>query len=331
MFSRKPTVINPASSERLHGNARACDTGARRAHAGARSRVRWWPGVLTSLLCGLAALPAQAQQSAQAEPQDGVEACLAHHLSGQELRQQSKLLESREQFRQCARPECPGAIARDCVEWLGQYERRIPSVAVRVTADGAGRPDARVFVDGVQVVGLNGKAIELNPGEHAVRVELEPFAPYETSLLVSEGDQFRIVEASFVTPRPLGGSSQPESVPATPVVTERPIPTLVYVFGAVTLAAAGNSVGWGLYANSLRQDLEDTCAAYGCQPKHVKVLRQRALVTDISWGVTAASLVTTVALYALRPEVVVEQEQPIAFGLDLVPGGAVGSVSLTAF
>jgi hypothetical protein len=61
------------------------------------------------------------------------------------------------------------------------------------------------------------------------------------------------------------------------------------------------------------------------------VLRQRALIADISWGVSVASLLTTVTLYALRPEVPVESKQPVAFGLDIVPGGAVGSVSLSAF
>ena len=255
--------------------------------------------------------------------------CLAAHLQGQELRQSSKLLESREQFRQCAQPGCPTAIARDCVEWLGQYERRIPSISVRVTADGAGRTDARVSVDGAAVTSLLGKAIELNPGEHLVRVELAPFAPFETSLLINEGDQFRVVEAIFASAAKPTLVAQPAQR-ETPVIMERPVPTMAYVFGAVTLAAAANGAAWALSSLSLRHDMEQKCAP-ACNPDSVAVLRQRATVADISWGVSAASLIATVTFYALRPEVPAQAEQPIGLGLNVLPGGAVGSVSVSAF
>lgn len=340
MFSRKPSIDAGHSEHRSSGAAGSSST--RRPRAGGVKR--WWPGALASLVCGLAAQPAGAQQASAEEPGAaqpaqqpsasepvGVEACLAAHLNGQELRQSSKLLESREQFRMCARQECPGAIARDCVEWLGQYERRIPSITVRVTADGAGRPDARVSLDGVAIDNRNGKAFELNPGAHVVRVELPPFAPFETSVLVSEGDQFRVVEAAFASPERPGLSGQPatDATPA-PVVMERPVPTLAYVFGAVTLAAAGNGAGWALSSWSLRQELDKACAPV-CKPSSVEVLKQRAMIADISWGVSVASLIATVTFYALRPEVPMEAEQPIAFGLDVLPGGAVGSVSISAF
>ncbi len=290
---------------------------------------------MASVICALAAQsaraqePAAAQDPAPAAAPSEVEVCLAAHLQGQELRASSKLLESREQFRQCAQPGCPSAIARDCVEWLGQYERRIPSISVRVTADGAGRTDARVSLDGVPVESLQGKAIELNPGEHVVRVELAPFAPYETTVLVNEGDQFRVVEATFATgPKPsLAAPAQPREAP---VVMERPVPTLAYVFGGVTLAAAANGAAWALSSLSLRHDMEKACAP-ACNPDTVAVLRQRATIADISWGVSAASLITTVTFYALRPEVPVQSEQPISVGLNVLPGGAVGSVSFSAF
>jgi hypothetical protein len=304
------------------------------------SRVRWRRAAIASLLCGLAAESARAQEPAAAQepgdaqqaapaPPSEVEVCLGAHLAGQELRQSSKLLESREKFRQCAQSGCPTAIARDCVEWLGQYERRIPSISVRVSADGAGRTDARVAVDGVPVESLLGKAIELNPGEHVVRVELAPFAPFETTVLINEGDQFRVVEATFATLARPSLAAQPEQREA-PVVMERPVPTLAYVFGAVTLAAAANGAGWALSSMSLRHDMEKACAP-ACNPDSVAVLRQRATVADISWGVSAASLIATVTFYALRPEVPLRSEQPIGFGLDVRPGGAVGSVSVSAF
>lgn len=342
MSSRKSSINNASQPVRTPCGA-ASSSLARDVRAGhvEHSRVRWWPAVLAALFCGFVAEsaaaqepapvqePAAAQQAATPAQPVGVEACLAAHLAGQELRQSSKLLESREQFRMCARQECPGAIARDCVEWLGQYERRIPSITLRVTADGAARSGARVLLDGVPVENLNGKAFELNPGAHVVRVELAPFAPFETSLLISEGDQFRVVEAAFASPASSSSSSEPLTAAPEAVVMERPVPTLSYVFGVVTLAAAANGAGWAMSSWNLRQEL-DGCAPF-CNPKGVEVLKQRAMIADISWGVSVASLVATVAFYALRPEVPAEAERPIAFGLDVLPGGAVGSVSVSAF
>jgi hypothetical protein len=329
MFSRKPATIEASQLEVCRGPRVE------------RAALGWCPAVLVSLLCALSAESALAQQPApapasspappaQTQAPVDVEACLSSHLQGQELRQSSKLLESREQFRQCARQECPSAIARDCVEWLGQYERQIPSISVRVTADGAGRSDARVSLDGVPVDNRAGKSIELNPGTHSIRVELAPFAPFETSLVISEGDQFRVVEAVFATPVKPSLLAQPEPRPVAPLVMERPVPVTAYVFGAVTLAAAANAAGWALSSWSLRQELEKACAP-SCKPASVDVLEQRAMIADISWGVSVASLLATVTFYALRPEVPVESERPIAFGLDVLPGGAVGSVSVSAF
>jgi hypothetical protein len=149
-------------------------------------------------------------------------------------------------------------------------------------------------------------------------------------VLISEGDQFRVVEAAFASPERPSLSIQPQPAAPPPVVMERPVPTLSYVFGAVTLAAAANGAGWALSSWSLRQELEKACAP-NCRPASVDVLKQRATIADISWGVSVASLIATVTFYALRPEVPVEAEQPIAFGLDVLPGGAVGSVSVSAF
>jgi len=329
MFSRK------ASWNKAHRSGRRLS-----------SRVRWWPVAIATVLCGLAGESARAQERAPAQEPDPaqpaddaqqaappaqseVEMCLAAHLEGQELRQASKLLESREQFLQCAKPGCPRAVARDCVEWLGQCERQIPSISVRVTADGSGRTDARVSLDGAPVESLLGKAIELDPGEHVVRVELAPFAPFETSLLINEGDQFRVVEAAFATAAKPSLAAQPTQREA-PVLTERPVPTMAYVFGAITLAAAGNAAGWALSSLSLRHNMDNECAP-ACNPDSVAVLRQRATIADISWGVSAASLIATVTFYALRPEVPAQSERPIGFGLNVLTGGAIGSVSISAF
>lgn len=258
-----------------------------------------------------------------------MEACLSSHSEGQELRLTGRLLEARDEFRQCGANLCPNQVQRDCISWHEQIQMQIPSVAFRVMADGVSRADVRVLIDGKLVFDqLSGKSVDLNPGPHEVRVELSPFEPHEQSLVVSEGDKFRIVEVKFSSPKePLQG---PGPAGPKPVEMHRPVPVSAYVFGGVSAAAAISGVAWGLSAWSLRSELEAKCAP-DCREQPVNVLKQRALITDISWGVSAASLVTASVLYLLRPEQPVDGE-PVGVDVGWLPGGgAYGTVTLEGF
>jgi hypothetical protein len=75
---------------------------------------------------------------------------------------------------------------------------------------------------------------------------------------------------------------------------------------------------------SLRSDLEDGCAP-NCSESSVDDLRQRALLADISWGVSVVSLAGATAFFLLRPEI------PIDVDVALSSRGAVGFVSIDAF
>jgi hypothetical protein len=289
-----------------------------------RSSAAWSAGLLAAALVG--ALPRLAH--AQANP-DPVVVCLSEHTQGQELRRDGKLLESRDSFKQCSATVCPSEVIRDCLGWKEQVDQQIPSLGFRVTADGAPRADVRVFIDDrLAAEALDGKAIELNPGSHRVRIELAPFAPFDETFVVIEGDKFRMVDAKFTTP-----VLAPQAVVAAPAPPEaemhRPIPVSSYVFAGVSVAAAINAAGWGLSMSSLRSELQDDCQP-NCSPKSVDVLQQRALIADISWGVSLVSLATAVTLYVLRPEEPLGDS--VALDLHIVPGGgAVGSLSVNAF
>jgi hypothetical protein len=289
-----------------------------------RSSAPWGTALLAAVLVG--AIPRSAH--AEDDP-DPVAVCLAEHTQGQELRRDGQLLESRESFKRCSATGCPSQVIRDCLGWKEQVDQQIPSLGFRVTADGASRADVRVFVDDQLLAErLDGKALDLNPGSHRVRVELPPFAPFDETLVVIEGDKFRMVDATFRTPVPA-----PPAVVAAPPPREpemhRPIPVSSYVFAGVSVAAAINAAGWGLWMSSLRSELQENCQP-NCSPESVDVLEQRALIADISWGVSLVSLATAVTLYVLRPEEPLGD--PVALDLHIVPGGgAVGSLSIYAF
>lgn len=286
--------------------------------------------LVASLAAGVSTLGTPGVARADGEAEDLINACLSSHSEGQVLRMSAKLLESRDAFMKCSASHCPNQIQRDCINWLEQIQLQIPSVGFRVTADGTSRADVKVYIDDKLVLDrLSGKAIDLNPGPHDLRVELEPYEPFKQLLVVSEGDKFRVVEVAFMTPKPVQPAAPMEPTPAE---THRPVPLATYIFGGVGIAAAIGGTALGLNAMSLRSDMERPIEQGGCAPRcredAVNTLKQRALFADISWGVSAASLVTASVFYFLRPERPLEESNPVDVNVSWLPdGGAVGTVT----
>jgi hypothetical protein len=287
--------------------------------------------VASSPLAALAQEPpaASAAPAAESSTPDPVLACLANHTEGQQLRKDGKLIESRDAFRQCSATECPSEIIRDCLGWMEEVARQIPSVSFAVTADGVSRADAQVFIDDARVLDkLSGRAIDVNPGPRRVRVELPPFEPFEEQVVFTEGDKFRIVEVKFASPLPAQAPLAPATNPTPQPEKHRPVPVTTYVFGGLGIAAAISGGAWGISNVALRSDMEESCSP-NCSDKSIEVLKQRALLADISWGVSIVSLATAATIYFLRPE---EQlEQPVAVDVRLLPAGAMGTLSVSEF
>jgi hypothetical protein len=272
-----------------------------------------------------------ADSSSPAAPkQDLIETCLEDHARGQELRLGGKLLDARDAFLHCSATHCPNQIQRDCSGYLEQIQVQVPSVVLRVTADGVSRGDVKVFIDGrLALDQLTGKALDLDPGPHQLRVVLPPYPPYQQSLIVSEGERFRVIEVAFAKPKP--SSTAGEARAERRLEMHRPIPVSSYVFGSLGTAALLSGVGWGVSTWSLKNELEAGCAPT-CSQKSVDVLRQRALFADVSWGVGAASLIAAGVFYLIRPEVPVQVEDRVDVGISwLKERGAIGTLSFAAF
>jgi hypothetical protein len=266
---------------------------------------------------GATAADSAASAPTDVEPSSGpaAEACINHHTSAQELRVSGKLLESRQEMRACAAEACPALLQHDCVTWLEQLETQIPSITFRATVDGVSRTDGTVFIDGVPHPELmGGRAVELNPGKHQLRFVLEGLAPYEEQLVSSEGERYRMVEVTLSSP----------TRGAPPAKTHRPVPVASYVLGGVAVVAAISGGIWGASSLSLRNELEDSCAP-ACSQRRVDELRFRALVTDLSWGVSVSALIGASAFFLLRPEL------PLAVDATWLPGGGLARLRVNAF
>jgi len=242
-----------------------------------------------------------------------VEACVEHHTDAQELRMAGKLLESRAELRQCAAEACPALLQRDCVGWLDQIEPQIPSLTFRVTVGGKSWSDMEVFIDGALANEPSmGKAIDLDPGPHTVRVLVAGLAPFEERVILNEGERYRMIEVPLAAPA------------RKPPEMHRPVPLATYVLGGVAVAGAVSGAIWAAQSVTLRDELEHTCAP-ACSEGRVDELRTRALLADISWGVSALSLVGATTFFLLRPELPVEVD--VALG----PEGGLGVLRIDAF
>jgi hypothetical protein len=156
---------------------------------------------------------------------DAKQQCVQSFEGAQKLRDQRRLIDARKELIACGQQQCPEVVRTKCIEWLREVEKTIPSIIVRVV-DPYGRDatDATLSVDGRVVARtVDGKPIQVDPGQHDLMVEL-PGAPRPVvaRIVASEGEQYRSVVVSFQPqwqpgpPGPPGWTPPPPLPPPTP-------------------------------------------------------------------------------------------------------------------
>ncbi|WP_156339248.1 hypothetical protein [Chondromyces crocatus] len=239
--------------------------------------------------------------------------CVEAHANGQGLVREGKFTEAREAFITCGRETCPGAVRKECVQFMGELNEKQPSVVIEAR-DEIGQPTAevKVFIDGAEVAGsLDGRAIEVDPGQRAFRYVSSKGKVLERSVLILEGQRNRKLTAVFGYPPP-------------PPPEPFQIPVLSYVLGGVAAGGLGNFVFWGLLGKSEQGELEDSCAPR-CRQEDVDAMRRSYLLADLSLGIGVAALgaATVVALLHNSGK----EKPPPRLTVTLQPGGlvAIGS------
>jgi len=252
-------------------------------------------------------------------------ACLDAHVEGQHLRNQGKLVEATRRFDFCARRVCPGVVQTECAQWLAETRESVPSISV-AARDLAGRDtlDVSLVVDGVRVRDrLDGLAIPLDPGEHALTFALGTDT-IELHVVAVEGDKSRKIVADFSTLHPAEpptlGSPLPLPAPSpVPMTTIRPVPTWTFVLGGVAVAALGTFATFAALGRE-QQSVVDGCKP-GCVDRTWQVMNERYVVADISWITAAVSLGAATWVFLARPS---QSVAPSTGWLTLTPahGGA---------
>jgi hypothetical protein len=255
---------------------------------------------------------------------DVKQACVEASTEGQALRDATKLQEARTRFVSCARDACPSIVRKYCAEWLTDIERRLSSVVFRVqSADGADVLGARLFIDGQpQPHGLDGSALPLDPGEHAVRIERDAGDPLEQRIMILEGEKGRVVTVRLAPPALTAPTPPPATDAPPPASHPLTVSPLTLVLGGVGILGVASFTYFGLTAQGDLNHLRQTCAPR-CASSDLDSVKREALAADISLGVGVVAV--GVAIYTLfahhAPPAATNQ-----VGLTPTPGGAIAEL-----
>jgi hypothetical protein len=265
-------------------------------------RVKRAPRITSALALSLALAMSLAAGKASADDTDD---CSHAYELGQRFRQQSKLLEARSELVNCAQDRCPAMLRKDCVGWLAEVAEATPAIAIQARgSDGCDRPLATTWIDGSLVShGAEGRPIDIDPGPHAVRVEVDG-AMIEQIVVVSAGDRRRVVTLFAAGAGAICGVFAPPLLRLDPPVAApqregaRPVPALVYVLGGAGLVGLGVGGGFGIAGWSQKSTL-DPCKG-NCSNRDVDTMQRTFLVSDVAMGVGIVALAAATVVYLTR-------------------------------
>jgi hypothetical protein len=264
--------------------------------------------------------PAEAAPPAVGED---VVACVRAAEDAQSLRSAHRLRASFKRLLVCAQSNCPAVVRNDCVFWLAEVEKMLPSVIVHAEdKDGGDLTDVSVSMDGQPLVSrLDGLSVPVDPGMRAFRFEHVGSTPVEKRILIREGEKGRRISIVF-DPRP------PALPPKPPAVERRArVPVASIVFGGVGAGALGSFAYFGLTGTRDAADLGDGCGRdKTCREDQVAPIRRKLLIADISLAVGLVSLGAAAYVFFTRSE----PKAPPAVSADVVVGKQGTQVALRA-
>jgi hypothetical protein len=227
-------------------------------------------------------------------------ACAVAANDASTLRSQAKLKDARARALRCAEAECPVVVQRECVRLVDELNAEIPSFVPSASAEGGGDlVDVEVTVDGEQVAErLDGRAIEVDPGPHALRFT-RGAQSVETSAVLRVGEKRRVLAVVF--PRVSAGSDARAATADTPNVpharddaTEhspatRGASAWPWVLGGAGLVVASGGALLQIDTAAQARELRGTCAP-NCDEGDVDALRTRYWISAGFYAVAAVAL-----------------------------------------
>jgi hypothetical protein len=272
-----------------------------------------------TLVCAFA-MPARA---------DETQVCSDAYTQGQTLRNEHKLIKSREQLRVCTRAECTWR-ATECAKWLTEVETALPSIVFEVkNGKGDDVSDVKVSIDGAPLVDrLDGSALVVDPGEHTFRFEATGESAVEKKVVVREGEKGRripIMIGSSQRAEPKGDA--PRGVPESPASAGSTQRTIGLVVGGVGVVGLGFGTVFGLIAGSKWSDAQNKCTPSACgsgspAQDDKSAAQNAATISTILFVAGGAALATGAVIFFTAPRSATEKD---SVGVSVAPslGGVV--------
>src|SRR5260221_2871546 len=173
------------------------------------------------------------------------QACVTAYEKAEMQQRKGELVAARESLRFCARSVCPIVASADCVKWLGDAERSLPSIVIGAHSGLSDVVDVVVTVDDKELTRrLDGQPLDLDPGSHLFHFAMAGKAPVDMMLVIKVGEKNRVVDVRFDRePAPPPGSAPPPALPANAPPPE-PVSdpgkgqrTAAFIVGGVGIAA----------------------------------------------------------------------------------------------
>ncbi len=252
-------------------------------------------------------------------PESAKLACVHRHEDAQLARRSGKLLAARAALLACSREACPDAVRGDCVDWLEEVNRSVPSVVITARDRGADVVDVTVSLDGELVATrLTGSAVEADPGEHHFRLASGRGLTVERTVLMSEGVRNRPIDVEFEPPVALVVSPSAAPPPSW-TLANHPFRRSDYLLGSVALAGVATTVALGIWALVERSELQSSCAPF-CTDAELSPVRTKLVIADVGLGIAVAALAVGSFRYLTRPAA------PPSLDVKLVAGASGGAV-----
>lgn len=235
---------------------------------------------------------------------DAPDTCVSSYENAQVLRKGGDLVRAKSELTLCTNA-CPEVLARDCAGWLAETSERLAKLTVTPRRkDGATVEMPRVFLDGfLQLRAAEGGMIELNPGEHELKVESSGTAPTTVTVRLGPGEtQSLVVELPPLAALPVPGKVETTRPPDYPFIVGGIGLGLMAVGGALGIVGHVEKTNLGDPADG---DPSDGCAP-NCAKSDVNRIRNEWIAGGIIGGIGVLTLGTATILLVTSDPVVVE-------------------------
>jgi hypothetical protein len=265
----------------------------------------------------------------RASPKD----CIASHSTGQREAKAGHLRLATQLFTQCGSDEtCPDRLRQECAEFLQAVGQTVPTVIFSVLDEkNQDISQVKVFsLDELIVDGLDGRAVQVDPGKHRLRFLLPWGAVLSSDVLIREGEKNRLIQVKIAEASadsgnvpthdskkdPALAAPTPAANPATPtpppaVAPRNGPPIAAWIASGAALVGLGLGTTFAILGSSKKSDIEacsPNCGA-AMRPTY-DALKRDYLIADVGFVIGVASAGVATWLFLAPPTAHKEAASP---------------------